>query len=184
MKTRDLDRNFVHEFRTRYDQTELSVTEQTLFDVISPKLQDRGEYTLEEFLAVCDWKSTRTRSLVQSNSREKVSEVTRIAFNCSEELQVQVLSLLRGVSTPTASALLTVWKPTFYTIIDVRVLSALRRLFHRLLVPESMLHLERSYSKYLSLMRAISIDLGCDLRSLDKALWTFDKTQTEPQPTG
>ena len=183
MTTRPLDRKFVQEFSTLYDQTELSVTEQALFSEISPKLQDRGEYNFEEFLAVCDWKSTRTRSLVQSNTRETVSEVTRIAFSCSEDLRVQVLSLLRGVSTPTASALLTVWKPTSYTIIDVRVLSALPLLSHRLLAPESMSPSENSYAKYLSLMRAISHDLGCDLRSLDKALWTFDKAQTEPQST-
>ncbi len=183
MTTRPLDRIFVQNFSTIYDQTELSVTEQALFAEISPKVQDRGEYDFEEFLAVCDWKSTRTRSLVQSNTREKVSEVTRIAFNCSEDLRVQVLSVLRGVSTPTASALLTVWEPTSYTIIDVRVLSALHRLSHRLLSPESISLVEKSYSKYLGLMRAISDDLECDLRSLDKALWTFDKTQSKPQST-
>ncbi len=183
MTKRALDRIFVHEFSTLYDQTELSVEEQALFAEISPKLQVRGEYELEEFLAVCYWKSTRTRSLVQSNTRETVSEVTRIAFNCSESLRVQVLSLLKGVSTPTASALLTVWKPTSYTIIDVRVLSALHRLSHRLLSPDSMTLVEKSYSKYVGLMRAISNDLECDLRSLDKALWTFDKTQPKPQST-
>lgn len=183
MTTRRLDRIFVQEFSTLYDQTELSTKEIALFDEISPRLQGRGEYEFDEFLAVCDWKSTRTRPLVQSNSREMVSEVTRIAFSCSEDLRVRVLSLLRGVSTPTASALLTVWKPTSYTIIDVRVLSALRHLSHRLLTQESTSELEGSYTRYLGLMRAISYDLECDLRSLDKALWTFDKTRAELQRT-
>jgi hypothetical protein len=183
LTTRPLDRIFVQEFSAIYDQTELSTTELALFGEISPKLQVRGEYDYDEFLAVCDWKSTRTRPLVQSNSRGMVSEVTRIAFSCSEDLRVPVLSLLRGVSTPTASALLTVWKPTSYTIIDVRVLRALPHLSHRLLAQESKPDWEGSYPRYLGLMRAISHDLECDLRSLDKALWTFDKTRSELQRT-
>lgn len=183
MTTRPLDRAFVQEFSDLYDQNELSVAESALFSETSSKLQTRGEYAFEEFLAVCDWKSTRTRSLVQSNSRETVSEITRIAFTCSEDLRVPVLSLLRGVSTPTASALLTVWKPSNYTIIDVRVLNALPNLSHHLLTQESVSALERSYSKYLGLMRALSRDLECDLRSLDKALWTFDKTRAEHHST-
>lgn len=183
MTIRLLDRDFVQEFSTSYDQTELSVTERSLLSETSRKLQTRGEYDYEEFLAVCDWKSSRTRSLVQSNSRETVSEVTRIALSSSEDLRVPVLSLLRGVGTPTASALLTVWQPTIYTIIDVRVLDAMPHLSHPLLAQESIPALKKSYSRYLGLMRKISQDLGCDLRSLDKALWTFDKTRADPRST-
>ncbi len=104
MTTVMLDKDFVKEYSTLYDKTELSPLERDPFSETSMKLQDRGEYEFEEFLAVCNWKSNRTRTLVQSNTHANVSEIGRIAFNCSEDLRVQVLSLLRGVSTPTASA--------------------------------------------------------------------------------
>jgi hypothetical protein len=183
MTNRKLDRVFVQEFSTIYDKTELSITECALFGETSLRLQARGEYEYEEFLAVCNWKTPRTQSLVQSNSRETVSEVTQMAFSCSEDLRAPVLSLLRGVGTPTASALLTVWKPTIYTILDVRVLDAMPHLSHPLLAQESIPALRKSYSRYLGLMRKVSRDLGCDLRSLDKALWTFDKTRADPRST-
>lgn len=159
---------------------EISDTEVILFTEVSPKVQSRGRYELEEFFAVCEWKSTRTRPLVQRNLREHVYEVTHIAFNCSEWLQIPVLSALNGIGTPTASALLTVWRPDDYTIIDFRVLNSLSELSHRLLNQESLADLDKSYTKYLALMRSLSRAIGCDLRSLDKALWTFDKTHTKP----
>lgn len=175
-----LDDKFVQQFSKLYNTNEISATEVVLFAEVLPKLQSRGKYELEEFFAVCDWKSTRTRPLVQRNLCEHVSEVTHIAFNCSEWLQVPILSALSGVGTPTASALLTVWRPNSYTIIDFRVLNALSKLSHHLLNQESLAGISNSYTTYLSLMRSLSRSLGCDLRSLDKALWTFDKTYTEP----
>ncbi len=175
-----LDSKFVEQFSELYNTNEISDTEVILFDEVSPKLQSRGKYELEEFFAVCDWKTTRTRTLVHRNRREHVSEVTHVAFNCSEWLQVPVLSALSGVGTPTASALLTVWRPNSYTIIDFRVLNALSKLSHHLIDQESLAGLDKSYTKYLALMRSLSRSVGCDLRSLDKALWTFDKTDTKP----
>lgn len=183
MNTRPLDHTFVREFSSLYDELELSPEEQFLFGEVSPKLQARGAYNLDEFLAVCDWKSTRTRSLVKRNSPELVSEVTRIAFASSEVLQIPILALLEGVGVPTASALLTVWRPSIYTITDRRVLDALPHLSHCLLARVSVSALKKSYSTYLDVMRSISRDLDCDLRSLDKALWTFDKTRSKLQRT-
>lgn len=160
-----------------YDEREESNLERRLFQQVSSGLQHRGFYEIEEFHDVCDWKTTRTRSLVRSNTAEDVEEISRIAFTSSEHLMVPILSILRGVSTSTASALLAVWRPDLYTIIDVRVLSALRFLSHPQIDGADLRALDKSYGAYVSLMRAISTSLGTDLRSLDKALWTYDKTR-------
>jgi len=167
----------VQSFSEIYDEREETHLERRLFGQVSAELQHRGFYEIGEFHDVCDWKTTRTRSLVRSNSREDVEEISRIAFSSSEHLKVPILSILRGVNMPTASALLTVWRPDLYTIIDVRVLSALRFLSHPEIDGANFDGIAKSYSAYVSLMRAISSSLGTDLRSLDKAMWTYDKTR-------
>ena len=176
MKKQKLDRAFVLEYSERYNKNEESKLERNLFSCVGPAVQRRGEYRKDEFLQVCAWKTSRTKSLVNSNSENLIEELTRIAFSCSEELRTSILKILRGVSTPTASALLTVWRPDLYTIVDYRVLSSLKQLSHSDLVKVSHESLSHSYVVYLTLMRKISIDLSCNLRSLDKALWMFDKT--------
>lgn len=174
-----LNSDLVLEYLNFYNQGEESSSERFLFKCVSPAVEKRGEYLQEEFLQVCDWKTTRTRSLVRSNNPSHIAEITRMAFQCSDNLRVPVLSILRGVSTPTASALLTVWKPDEYTIIDFRVLSALSNLSHGAIAKTDLTRAQKSYIDYLILMKTLSESIGCDLRSLDKALWMFDKCHSK-----
>lgn len=170
-----LNMDFVKRYSYIYNQIELTSAEIELFEAVSPRVRSQGFFEVSDFLAVCAWKSTRTKSLVRSNTPERVIEISRIALRCSEDLRIPILSLLRGVSTPTASALLTVWQPDSYTVIDFRVLNSLKCLRHDLVKQSQLAELGKSYSAYAKMMRAVSREIGCDLRSLDKALWMYDK---------
>lgn len=170
-----LDNGFVQFYAMKYDETELSKAETYLFSHVGPAVLRRGKYVRDEFELTCDWKSSRTRNLVKSNSPDQIEEVTELALHCSENLRIPILSILRGVSTPTASALLTVWQPERYTITDYRVLNSLAKLSHPVLKKVKIMKLEKSYTEYLGLMQSLSYVLNCSLRALDKALWTFDK---------
>ena len=174
-----LDRQFVTHYSTKYDESELSTSEVDLFSRIGPAVRASGRFNKDQFVQTCDWKSTRTRKLVNSNSPERVEEVTGLALRSSDDIRVPILSILSGVATPTASALLTVWQPDRFTIIDVRALSALKKLTHAALSGVRTVRLKNSYMAYLDLMREISQSLSCSLRELDKALWLFDKESSQ-----
>jgi hypothetical protein len=69
------------------------------------------------------------KTIVLRNSYETISVVSRQAFICPEPwLAVWILSYLAAVSTRVASAVLTVYDPTRYTVMDVRAWAALEQL--------------------------------------------------------
>jgi hypothetical protein len=95
-----------------------------------------------------------------------------MAFVGPAHLRHRVLTLLEGVRVPVASALLTVWDPTQHTIIDVRSLRALETL--------GQLTQPCRYVDYLDICRRIARRLDIDLRTLDRALWRWDKAGRPP----
>lgn len=175
---RDLNLSLVNEMTLFYELHEETTLEKRLFSEVSKVIYERGFMNPHEFFEICEWKSTRTKSLVRRNSSERIAEVSRIAFSCSDDLRASVLCLLDGVRIPTASAILSVWNPSKYTVFDVRVCDALPALRHRLLTEDSVRVSTQSYLEYLKLARALAIDLEISLRDLDKTLWTWDKLRT------
>jgi hypothetical protein len=129
----------------------------------------RGYYSRDEFLEVCDWKSARSRPLVQSNDALTVEAATRAAFETSDETaRMGALSGLRGVGVPIASALLHFAFPDGYPVLDVRALESLGRK-GRSVYPVSF------WLAYLHACRGFAAEHGVSLRTLDKALWQHSK---------
>ena len=95
-------------------------------EMIAPRVRMFGYYTKPEFLVMCRWKSPRNKPKVESNDEEFVKEVTQIALSSKQEkLRIKILTLLCGVSWPTASVLLHYGYDNLYPILDVRALGSL-----------------------------------------------------------
>jgi hypothetical protein len=159
-----IDREFIDVWSAQYHYP----GEDHLFSVIGAAVRSRGEYTRDELLQVGRWKSARATSSLAKNSDELVAAVTRTALAAPTLIKHRVLTILSGVGVPMASALLTIWKPEEFTVIDVRAISTLRAA--GLLGPGADLP---PYVQYLDLCRRLSMDNGADLRSLDRALWQW-----------
>jgi hypothetical protein len=127
----------------------------------------RGYYTRGEFLALCGWKSPRSRPLVARNSRAAVTRATRRALAGTEQERIEALLSLRGVGFPTASVLLHFADPAAYPILDVRALEALGVTRSSYTIP--------FWLEYLATCRALAAAHGVSLRTLDKALWQYSK---------
>jgi hypothetical protein len=164
-----LTADFVHEWSAKYDYNR-KVTEKHIFSTLSRQIQRQGYYTLDQFAEVGEWKSSRTRSLLRSNDPAVVREITGMALAATELVGFRVLTVLRGVQAPIASALLAVWRPKRYTIIDFRAVRSLR--YFGALPPGRRLP---AYLDYLAVCRRTGTDLSVELRPLDKALWKFDE---------
>jgi hypothetical protein len=129
----------------------------------------RGHYTREEFIEVCAWKTTRSRSKVTSNTEAAVVEATGKALATSDEAtRMSALLELEGVGVPTASTLLYVAFPDDYPILDVRALESLG------VKPRSQYPVS-FWLTYLSFCRELARSCGVSIRTLDKALWQHSK---------
>jgi len=79
-----------------------------------------------------------------------------------------VLTGLRGVGTPMASAILTALDQEQYTVIDFRALEALG-------VANAQADLEFYIRHYLPECKRLASEAGVSLRTLDRALWAWSK---------
>lgn len=141
-----------------------------LLEEVHPVVAERGHLTRDELIDIASWKSRRTSSLIARNTEADVVDITRTAFAAPDRLRHRVLTLLHGVQVPMASAVLTVWQPDRYTVIDRRAVASLRRL--GLWTDHD--HWP-SYPTYCDLCVDEAARLGVDLRTLDRALWESDR---------
>ena len=135
----------------------------------------RGYLDRYEFLEIARWKSPRTQPRCAENGEAFVEEVTRIAFSTpNEQVAIQVLTILRGVSWPTASVVLHFCSPRPYPILDFRALWSLS-------VPVSDAEYDFAlWSAYVKATRTLADKHGLDMRTLDRALWAYSKVNQRP----
>ncbi len=137
---------------------------------IGSRVREAKHYTYEDFLAMCEWKSPRSKSRCRRNKPEEVVEATGIALAAREErLRVGALRCLHGVDWPTASVLLHFGHSESYPILDVRALWSLG--FDKL--PAS--YTFDLWWKYVGVCRDLAERNGVSMRVLDRALWQFSK---------
>jgi hypothetical protein len=132
--------------------------------------QVRGYVTRAEFLAMTRWKSPRTQPRCAANSDEFIKAVTSVALGTTEErLAIEVLTLLDGVSWPTASVILHFCSVRPYPILDYRALWSLS-------CPARPSDYDfELWWDYVGTTRRLAGDLGVSMRTLDRALWAYSK---------
>jgi hypothetical protein len=132
----------------------------------------RGYLTKGEFEEACRWKSPRTAGRVRLNSHHRIRRATGVALVArSERKRLQALMDLQGVSVPTASAILTLLKPRFYGVIDIRVW----QLLHRLGVvdgnPGGTKLTITQWESFLALIRRFAAVFGTSARDIERTLF-------------
>jgi hypothetical protein len=175
------DKEFVNLWATRYVQEALAgnALEGELLSELGPRVAKRGFLEKAELARIGDWKTTRVRTQLASNSEADVTDITRLALAAPERLQHRILCLLVGVGHPMASAILTVCDSTRYTVLDFRAVEALRYLQQigalRAEVPDGNRGGLPGYYAYLQFCRKVARELDVSLRALDRCLWQWSK---------
>jgi hypothetical protein len=141
-----------------------------LVDTVRPSTRAQGHITRDQFLQVCRWKSPRSAPKAEINDDQYVREITTVCFSTkSERLRIEVLTLLEGVSWPTASTVLHFCVSEDYPLLDVRALWSLgieeKRAQYRF----------QLWDEYVQQCRRIATGAGVSVRTLDKALWQYAK---------
>jgi len=102
--------------------------EEKLFsEIFRRKLHDQGYLTKQELRDIIQWKMSDSRfapvilNKADCDTEEFVRLVTRQAFAATDpRIAAHILCALRGVGVRMASAILTVYEPTVYTVMDIR----------------------------------------------------------------
>ena len=126
------------------------------------------------FVKLCMWKSQRQKSRYESNDAMLVETATRLAYDLDEDiLKLYVLMALEGVGVPVASTILHFLHPDRFPIFDVRARSSLAGAgrWTRRKDDQS----PTAWLDYVSVMRKLAAKHRVSLRSLDKALFAYDK---------
>ena len=129
----------------------------------------RGYMTLEDLNETANWKwrGGRTRQLCAQNTEAETNEITSVSFAAkSERLRIGALLSLSGVQWPMASVILHFAYPNKYPILDVRAMNT---------VGGSKLYTFEKWLQYVELCRNAIATYDVTMRTLDKALWAYDK---------
>jgi hypothetical protein len=155
----------IEKIASRY---EYSISEDELVE-FRPEVQARGCLSKQELEKIAYWKTPRSSGHVRSNSADYVQEITALALNArGERVRIEVLTLLDGVSWPTASVILHFCHSDPYPIIDIRALWSVR-----LDVPSQ--YGFELWWRYTEFCRNLAKKNGVDMRTLDRALWQYSK---------
>jgi hypothetical protein len=167
-----------HRFALRFPESEIDHWagkyrkdgEQELLKGAVARTRERGYLDMPDFLAVTDWKSTRPRKFREANDAPYVEEITKLALatSTSPRLAVESLTLLSGVSLPTASAILHLCHTEAYPILDFRALWSLQ-------CPVAPPYDYVLWEQYTAFMRRLCGRVERPVRTVDRALWQYSK---------
>src|SRR5438876_5561921 len=140
----------------------------------------RGWFTRGEFLRMCRWKSPRALRRYAANPAATVRRVSRAVLAArSERRRLELLTRLKGVSVPTASAILTLIDPRRYGVIDIRAWQLLFRMGAVRRRPGGVGFRFADWEQYLSILRQHARALRVSVRRVELTLFEYHrKTQT------
>lgn len=132
------------------------------------------ELTRREFLDTCYWKSPRSMNHCRENSATTIKKITQEVFGTrSEEKRLELLISLKGVSVPTASAILTLTNPKRYGVIDIRVWQLLYTLGSVKNNPGGQGFTFSHWHHYLQILRHHAKRLRVPVRQVELTLFKF-----------
>ena len=132
----------------------------------------RGGFTRAEFLRMCRWKSPRAQRLWRANSPARVRAVSRaVLATRSERRRMELLTSLRGVGVPIASAILTLIDPRRYGVLDIRCWQLLFAIRSATTNPRGQGFTIAHWEHYLSELRRHARHLEVAVRTIEYTLF-------------
>jgi hypothetical protein len=155
----------ISELAERYEYPRAETQLLELRDTVSQV----GFLTKDQLRLVGKWKAPRSAGHIEKNADDYVQEVTFIAFNAiTERARIETLTILDGVSWPTASVILHLYHTNRYPILDFRALWS------------AGMNVPKRYNfsfwwPYVEFCRNAARRNNVDMRTLDRAMWQYSK---------
>lgn len=145
---------------------------------IGAKYHEKGYLTKEELYDLAHLNSTRSSYHVKKNPAQRVETVTEIAYTIKDDFaKIALLSSLKGVAAPTASAILTSLDAEKHCVIDTRVWATLYRLGY--FEKEKERFTAADYVKIIELVRPMAQESKFSAAEIGYALFAYDVEHRE-----
>jgi hypothetical protein len=136
------------------------------------EIEQQGFITKEQLGKIAYWKAPRSAGHVRKNSDDYIHEITRFALTTiSERARIQALTVLDGVSWPTASVILHLFHKDPYPILDFRALWSVS-------AEQPSQYTFDFWWEYVQFCRSLADLARVSMRTLDRALWQYSKEET------
>lgn len=146
-----------------------------LFDELN-SIKNQDCLTRGQLLKILNWKSPRPLKHYEMNTEKEIEEITKLAFSTENDtLKIHILTALKGVRFPAASAILMFYNPNKYPVIDIRVW---RQLYKAKLVNSNSKGQNFSLAeceKYFEVIRKLATELEITPRQVEKRLFDYDR---------
>jgi hypothetical protein len=136
-----------------------------------------GEFGRRDFIAMCRWKSPRAMLHYRRHSAATIRRVSQAVLATRDEaLRMTLLTELKGVSVPTASAILTLLEPRRYGVLDIRVWQLLHTIGAVRSRPDGRGFGLPHWLEFLALIRTQARALGLTARAVEWMLFGYHQT--------
>jgi hypothetical protein len=133
-----------------------------------------GAFDREAFLVMCRWKSPRAVRHYRRHSAAIIRRVSREVLATRDEARrLALLTGLKGVSVPTASAILTLLEPRRYGVLDIRVWQLLHSVGAVRSRPGGRGFTAAHWAEFLVLLRGQARALGVSARAVEWTLFGY-----------
>lgn len=136
-----------------------------------------GFFGRAQFIAMCRWKSPRALPHYRRHSAATIRRVSRAVLATRDEARrMALLTALKGVSVPTASAILTLLEPRRYGVLDIRVWQLLHALGAVRARPDGRGFRLVHWLEFLALVRAHARARRLTAREVEWTLFGYHQT--------
>ena len=147
--------------------------EKQLFGKINRNFRENRTLSDEEFFKIIIWKSNRVKGKVLEGirkSKKSVKQIMRDVYNVKiPEEKIKILTSIKGIGLPIASAILTVCYPNKFTILDYRVWDILFK--DKKVKSKNPPKTISEYLDYVDICKNYAKKLKLSLRDFDRAMW-------------
>ena len=145
---------------------------------IGDKYHEKGYLTKDELYDLAHLNSTRSSYHVKKNPAGRVEKVTEIAYEIEDDFsKIALLSSLKGVAAPTASAILTSLDEERHCVIDTRVWATL---YHLDYFAEERERFEPAhYVQIIEIVRKMAQESKFNVAQIGYALFAYDVEHRE-----
>ena len=151
-------------------------------DYDSARVEDlfgKARPTYDDIERVYRWKSSRSVGHFLTNDSEHVVSAVRSALRANDDAAALAwVETLNGVKARTGSALLAIFRPDRYTVMDWRARQTLEAFGY--LEDLRRASWTNVWPGYMSRCREIASRTGVTLRDLDRALWSAQGSTERP----
>lgn len=177
-----IDTQFIEKWEKEYDERNIGDDEKEynlILSKVRDEISDTGTISQDTFKRIADWKSFHVRYKIDWDDFGVYQTTIKYVPEVPDRLKLSLLCGLEGVKIPVASTILNFMYPDKFPIIDKRVTQVLREAADIELATNMSC---KTYYKYKSEIEKIVNDTGYDIRTIDRALFAYHKSNRKMWP--